>query len=148
MASVRWGGLGLLVVAVAASAVVEAGHCPREHASVAAPYPDALIETGMFGVVESVAPGTVPNGLFYYVFGNPLPPGTEFSLTADDPAAVGEVQLDNFDVAISGRCNGPPCEEYRNGPGDEHGVVPEDHSLDGVYAAWMRPGASFTFGCT
>lgn len=67
----------LLALLAAAPAVA---HTRNEHGNIFAPVP---VGAQVFVGLETVAPGLVPNGLFYYVI-EPVSEGEQYVLSADD----------------------------------------------------------------
>lgn len=117
------------------------------------------LDTGLFALVESVAPGTIPNGLCYYVIRS-VQGGDFFSIRPHDgyqDLVVGTADecpgpdtfdptnpewwlndfwllcrndaLPDWDIRFTGG-------EYGNGPGDEAGIVPGD----GDAVVWFSLG--------
>lgn len=75
-------------------------------------YPDQA-DTGLFALIESAAPGVIPNGLFYCRVPG-VQGGDDFTVTPDEvyPPLV---------VGFSDECPGPdwdPTDPDRNGPAD------------------------------
>ena len=88
----------LAIAAVALFAMGAQAHTMSEHGNITTTYPDQA-DTGAFALVETAAPGAVPNGLFYYTVNN-VAGGDEFSVVADDGQEL-------FMVGFADECPGP-----------------------------------------
>lgn len=92
---------------------------------ILSPYLDQ-VDTGFFALVESVAPGAIPNGAFYYTI-NGVVGGSCFILEGVNPFPGLPTEphfstTPEFDLKFTGG-------EYGNGPGDEAGTVPGDGGM-------------------
>lgn len=159
-----------LLLAVAGLLAAPAGaHTMSEHGSVTAmtlgTHP-VLHE--VFALVESIAPGTVPNGLFYYAL-HGVQSGDSFRVTADDGQEPFFIDQDCDPASDSDQpwepgarptdpgwwesewvllCNSHPdfdvyCGGHRSRPGDEAGTV--DCGTCVVYLVFGDPGEGFTY---
>ena len=91
--------VGFVVVGFLAVAASAAAHSYSVSGTVASPYGDPL-HTGIFAVVESLAPGTLPHGVFWYVI--EAEGGDTFSLLAHERTYIEGIRLVNFDVHFAG----------------------------------------------
>lgn len=137
--TIRYVAAVVAAVAVASSA---SAHNYCEHGNITL---GLGLPSPVFALVEQLAPGSVPNGLFYYSF--PTEGGRLFTLTGDDgesPLVVGDADscpgasddmwvlcayAADFDIRFS-------CDGYENGPGDEAGTVPCDGTGTAMPAIW------------
>lgn len=108
---------------------VAGAHTYCEHGNVTTIYPDQL-DTGLFSLLESLAPGSVPNGLFYYTVSG-TQGGDACTIRGDDGDAmqVGPYWMPQFDAkgcdcewVDGGSCTGTVTQEgvvvYLVFPGD------------------------------
>lgn len=87
--------IGLLFAAVLVPTAV--AHERSVEGEIVTVYPDRA-DTGLFALVESVAPGAIPNGVFYYVIDG-VQGGDHCSVEAADPIlTTSEVEVPRFEV--------------------------------------------------
>jgi len=144
------------IFAIALAALVAAGanaHQMSEHGNITTTYPDQA-DTGAFSTVETVAPNTIPNGLFYFTV-NGVQGGDTFTVKADDGQEVFVIGTDDQCPPADSTADDPQdpnarptdpdwwlndfnllCNnhpdfdvkftggDFSNGPGDESGIVP------------------------
>jgi len=165
----------LVLVALALAAGVAEAHRCTEHGNVTVAYPAyGAGEFGLFALVESVAPGIVPNGLFYYVIHDVIS-GDEFALLSDDgqstlacpdpstplpPKPHADDSTEQWSALAAFTLDHPtwllclPDHDFdvvftdghhENVWGDERGVVPGGAAV--VYLAYGDPGEGFTWTC-
>lgn len=134
-AVVRLRRLGMPLLALALVAGVADAHEPRGdvRGEILLMQPDQA-DTGLFALVESLAPGTIPHGLFWYVTPNL---GGCFILEgidryADLPTAPYVSTKPDFDLKSSSG-------DYGNGPSDEAGVIPGGEEGD-ILVIWLHYG--------
>lgn len=91
--------IGLAVAALALPS--GAAHERTVEGEILTVYPDRA-NTGVFAVVDSLRPGTIPNGVFYYVIDG-VEGGDHCSVEAADPIlTTSEIEVPQFEV--NGAC--------------------------------------------
>lgn len=89
----------LLVLGVCIGlAATASAHTYSEHGNITTFYPD-VADAGLFPLIEGLAPGAIPNGLFYYVI-HGVGGGESYSVIADDGQEA-------FVIGTARECPGP-----------------------------------------